>query len=316
MDLNVLLEVIKKQFESICPECIDVMFDVMVETATKAFSVNSQPLLKLCCDDCCAFFKELFARENKNNHITTESDCLPGFVRTPFKQCCTFCRSNCCPCSLQTRCCNSPVMCQCRFNPCYPCIPCTKKSSSFICSAKLSECSTVCSKSVSPCCKTKSRKRKKSKNDDRFKPKSVLVEKQIHLRKQVNQLRKCLNQCKCCASAKPGSPNLEAKENKNVEQKRNSSKSVNKEKKNKTSKTSSNSVNKEKKTSKTLSKKGSQSKHSLENQKDKSNHVNLKKKKTVNSKEGKMKEKGKKKKTVNSKEGKMKQVNQKRKRKL
>lgn len=179
-DLQILLQVLKKHFSTVCPECIDVLYDTMLRTAMSV----SCPLVNPCCDDCSDLFRELLLR----NIMNCNGCCQP---------------SNCC----KPACCNS-MPCG---SSCYPSC-CLRPSCSNNSSVSRKKCSKVrcCSRPLTKCrpaltprrstSKQKSNPKRcpSSKITDMYKPKPLLINKQKYLRKQIRKVRQnidCCNQC-------------------------------------------------------------------------------------------------------------------------
>lgn len=194
-DLKILLRVLKKHFSTVCPDCIDVLYDAMLHTATSAFSMARCPSHSQCCDACSGLLRELLLR-----NIMTGNNCplsCSNFC-SPYSWLCNPCCRPCDPSFITSQCCS----CMCR-----------KKISGVCCSKISNQCSRV-----TTCCsqrKRKSKRSKSSKNCDRYKPKSLLVEKQKYLRKEIRKVRQnidCLKRnCFACYDEKSIQTNLDKK---------------------------------------------------------------------------------------------------------
>ncbi|KAI5745692.1 hypothetical protein M8J76_013475 [Diaphorina citri] len=188
-DLKILLQVMKKHFSSKCPDCIDVLYDTMLRTATSAFNVNPCPILNQCCEDCYDFFRELLIRDS----LTGSSYCIPG--RRPNSQNCTFCRPCC-----STKCNMRPRNCTCSCR-----VPCCKRNPKPICCSRTS---IKCRPSISCCTESKRKSKSSKKNNskcsllaDKYKPKSALIAKQKFLKKEIERVKQHICQCSICCDA-------------------------------------------------------------------------------------------------------------------
>lgn len=175
-DLKILLQVLKKHFATICPECIDALYDAMLSTATRVSCPNP------CCDYCSDFFRTLSLQIIMERVLRCTGSC-PQFNPTcvpflPRKQCCYSC--------LPSKSCTKVCYCSRPISRCLP-SPC---------------CSPGPCCSSSPCCSPRKRKLKPkrcpSSMTDRYKPKSVLVDKQKYLRKQIRKVKQRIECCKRC----------------------------------------------------------------------------------------------------------------------